>query len=170
MTFEVEVLHFQAYLQAEMAPGRFLLAAQKGRVEGRSMPHLFQNLITLTLDQVSQDVVSDEILDVQFARPSRHHQSSCILFILSHNDRRHRRRSLQPDSLGSLHTASISTVNRLSDVSMYNLLRPPLAQVLEPRAVTDMPIHHIRHIHLASASSPLVLDWLPAKCKHTWHT
>ena len=52
VTFEVEVLHFQAYLQAEMAPGAFLLAAQKGRVEGRSLPHLLQNLITLTLDQV----------------------------------------------------------------------------------------------------------------------
>ena len=52
VTFEVEVLHFQAYLQAEMAPGRFLLAAEKGRVEGRSMPHLLQNLTTLTLDQV----------------------------------------------------------------------------------------------------------------------
>ena len=52
VTFEVEVLHFQAYLQAELAPGRFLLAAQKGRVEGRSMAHLMQNLITLTLDQV----------------------------------------------------------------------------------------------------------------------
>ena len=53
VTFEVEVLHFQAYLQAEMAPGRFLLAAEKGRVEGRSMPHLLQNLTTLTLDQVA---------------------------------------------------------------------------------------------------------------------
>ena len=53
MTFEVEVLHFQAYLQPELAPGRFLLAAQKGRVEGRTLPQLFQNLITLTLDQVS---------------------------------------------------------------------------------------------------------------------
>ena len=53
VTFEVEVLHFQAYLQAEMAPGAFLLAAQKGRVEGRSLPHLLQNLITLTLDQAS---------------------------------------------------------------------------------------------------------------------
>lgn len=53
VTFEVEVLHFQVYLQAEMAPGRFLLAAEKGRVEGRSMPHLFHNLISLTLDQVS---------------------------------------------------------------------------------------------------------------------
>lgn len=52
VTFEVEVLHFQAYLQAELAPGRFLLAAQKGRVEGRSMAHLMQNLTTLTLDQV----------------------------------------------------------------------------------------------------------------------
>ena len=52
VTFEVEVLHFQAYLQAEMAPGAFLLAAQKGRVEGRNLPHLLQNLITLTLDQV----------------------------------------------------------------------------------------------------------------------
>lgn len=53
VTFEVEVLHFQAYLQAEMAQGRFLLAAEKGRVEGRSMPHLLQNLTTLTLDQVA---------------------------------------------------------------------------------------------------------------------
>ena len=53
VTFEVEVVHFQAYLQAEMAPGRFLLAAEKGMVQGRSMPHLFQSLITLTLDQVS---------------------------------------------------------------------------------------------------------------------
>jgi hypothetical protein len=53
VTFEVEVVHFQAYLQAELAPGRFLLAAEKGRVQGRSMPHLFQSLITLTLDQVS---------------------------------------------------------------------------------------------------------------------
>ena len=53
VTFEVEVVHFQAYLQAEMAPGRFLLAAEKGMVQGRSMPHLFQSLITLTLDQVT---------------------------------------------------------------------------------------------------------------------
>lgn len=53
VTFEVEVLHFQAYLQAELAPGRFLLAAQKGRVEGRSVAHLLHNLTTLTLDQVS---------------------------------------------------------------------------------------------------------------------
>ena len=53
VTFEVEVLHFQAYLQAELAPGRFLLAAQKGRVEGRSTSHLLHNLTTLTLDQVS---------------------------------------------------------------------------------------------------------------------
>lgn len=52
VTFEVEVLHFQAYLQAELAPGRFLLAAQKGRVEGRSLVHLMQNLTTLALDQV----------------------------------------------------------------------------------------------------------------------
>ena len=57
VTFEVEVLHFQVYLQAEMAPGRFLLAAEKGRVEGRSMPHLFHNLISLTLDQVSAAVM-----------------------------------------------------------------------------------------------------------------
>ena len=53
VTFEVEVLHFQAYLQAEMAPGRFLLAAQKGRVEGRTVSHLLHNITTLTLDQVS---------------------------------------------------------------------------------------------------------------------
>ena len=53
VTFEVEVLHFQAYLQAELAPGRFLLAAQKGRVEGRSMSHLLHNITTVTLDQVS---------------------------------------------------------------------------------------------------------------------
>ena len=57
VTFEVEVLHFQAYLQAEMAPGRFLLAAERGRVEGRSLPHLFHNLISLTLDQVSAAVM-----------------------------------------------------------------------------------------------------------------
>lgn len=53
VSFEVEVLHFQAYLQAELAPGRFLLAAQKGRVEGRTSPHLLHNITTLTLDQVS---------------------------------------------------------------------------------------------------------------------
>ena len=58
VTFEVEVVHFQAYLQAEMAPGRFLLAAEKGMVQGRSMPHLFQSLITLTLDQVSSKRVN----------------------------------------------------------------------------------------------------------------
>lgn len=58
VTFEVEVVHFQAYLQAEMAPGRFLLAAEKGMVQGRSMPHLFQSLITLTLDQVSSKCVN----------------------------------------------------------------------------------------------------------------
>ncbi|KAL0027199.1 hypothetical protein WJX77_002651 [Trebouxia sp. C0004] len=61
VTFEVEVVHFQAYLQAEMAPGRFLLAAEKGRVQGRSMPHLFQSLITLTLDQVQAHVAQTEV-------------------------------------------------------------------------------------------------------------
>ncbi|KAL0030048.1 hypothetical protein WJX79_003167 [Trebouxia sp. C0005] len=61
VTFEVEVVHFQAYLQAEMAPGRFLLAAEKGMVQGRSMPHLFQSLITLTLDQVQAHVAQTEV-------------------------------------------------------------------------------------------------------------
>ena len=52
LTFEVEVVHFQAYLQAEMVPGRFLLAAERGKVEGRSLAQLGQNVTMLDLDQV----------------------------------------------------------------------------------------------------------------------
>lgn len=52
MTFEVQVVHFQAYLQAEMVPGRFLLAAERGRVEGRNALQLGQNVTMVDLNQV----------------------------------------------------------------------------------------------------------------------
>lgn len=52
LTFEVEVVHFQAYLQAEMVPGRFLLAAERGKVEGRHVVQLAQNVTTVDLQQV----------------------------------------------------------------------------------------------------------------------
>lgn len=52
LTFEVEVVHFQAYLQAEMVPGRFLLAAERGKVEGRHVAQLAQNVTTVDLQQV----------------------------------------------------------------------------------------------------------------------
>ena len=52
VTFEVEVVHFQAYLQAELVPGRFLLAAERGRVEGRNVPDSLQNVTEVTLEQV----------------------------------------------------------------------------------------------------------------------
>lgn len=52
LTIEVEVVHFQAYLQAEMVPGRFLLAAERGKVEGRHLVQLAQNVTTVDLQQV----------------------------------------------------------------------------------------------------------------------
>ena len=52
LAFEVEVVHFQAYLQAEMVPGRFLLAAERGKVEGRHVTQLAQNVTTVDLQQV----------------------------------------------------------------------------------------------------------------------
>lgn len=57
VTFEVEVVHFQAYLQAEMVPGRFLLAAERGRVEGRNVSDSMQNVTEVTLEQVGAETL-----------------------------------------------------------------------------------------------------------------
>ncbi|KAK9806263.1 hypothetical protein WJX72_007766 [[Myrmecia] bisecta] len=59
--FEVEVVHLQVNLQAEVSAGRFLLAAEKGQLVGRHLPDLMQNLTTLNLDQVQAHVAQTDI-------------------------------------------------------------------------------------------------------------